>query len=340
MGLQRTRLCGIAAFLLCFLNVIFTFGVASAQDEMANSTLTYKELVIQVMPQYVEPDGWEEERPAVLVGQHGTLENKHEFSYDGEIRVPVPSDNHMFTLSMVGIFDEEGIVHDVEASVDTEAQEIVWETEESIASNDNYQFVIEYFIDPYEVSNDTYTFSYHYELERRADDVSIIIFEPFGSEEFTVSEEPDRELEMFGVPAYAFEKERAEEGEGLTFLISYDKADRLTTLEALENQMVPNDEIHAQFQTNDASGEAAGETRPLIELEGAIMISISLIIASLFVFFGFRARAKHHIETIKPSDSKDVEAEQIRALRQQLIRGEIDEETYNQVRTKSLVKEE
>ncbi|MCR6098453.1 hypothetical protein HXA31_16260 [Salipaludibacillus agaradhaerens] len=339
MGIQRTRLCGIA-FLLSFLNVIFTFGVASAQDEMANSTLTYKELVIQVMPQYVEPDGWEEGRPAVLVGQHGTLENEHESSYDGEIRVPVPSDNHMFTLSMVGIFDEEGIVHDVEASVDTEAQEIVWETEESIASSDNYQFVIEYFIDPYEVSNDTYTFSYHYELERRADDVSIIIFEPLGSEDFTVSEEPDRELEMFGVPAYAFEKEKAEEGEGLTFLISYDKADRLTTLEALENQMVPNDEIHAQFQTNDASGEATGETRPLIELEGAIMISISLIIASLFVFFGFRARAKYHIETIKPSDSKGVEAEQIRALRQQLIRGEIDEETYNQARTKPLVKEE
>ncbi|UTR16608.1 hypothetical protein MM221_08805 [Salipaludibacillus sp. LMS25] len=337
MGFQRIWLYGLIPFLLSVLYT-FTFGGVSAQTNMENSPLTYEELVIKVLPQYVNPEGWEDERPAVLVGQHGTLKNEGESSYNGEIRIPVSSDNQTFKVSMVGMFDEQGVVHDVEASVDKETQEVVWEIEEALDSNAHYQYVIEYFIDPYDLSEDTYTFSYHYELERRADDLTIMIFEPFGSEEFTLSQEPDQELEMYGVIAHIFEEEMASEGEAFTFVISYEKADRLTTLEALESQVVPNDEIHAQFQTDDTSELATNGTRPLIDLEGAIMISTALIIASLFVFFGLKSRIKYPTEIAKPLNSKESEAEKIRALRQQLIRGEINEETYNKARKERLGK--
>lgn len=234
---------------------IFRQGYLAVQPE--DSELTYKELVLQVMPQYVEPDEWEEGNPAVLVGQHGIFTYQGETSFVGEFRVLVSHKEPAIKLSLVGNLDEKGIVHEVDAELDEETGHLIWEPDTKLEQGDEYRFVIEYYYDPYEEA-DIYQFYYNYELELPAETMSLLIFEPFGAEYFTISEEADQATEMFVVLGHACDKEDAEVGTRYTLNISYEKEDSLTTLEAMETQTPPDDDVHAQFPDDPAPQPIAG----------------------------------------------------------------------------------
>jgi len=301
-------------------------------EQLEDPELIYKELVVQVMPQYVEPDEWEEGNPAVLIGQHGIFTYQGEASFEGEFRVLVPHKEPDFKLSLVGNFDEEGIVHEVDAELDEETGHLVWEPDTKLEQGDEYRFVIEYYYDPYEEA-ESYQFYYNYELELPAETMSLLILEPFGAEDFTISEAADRTTEMFGVLAHAFDEENAEVGTTYDLNISYEKEDSLTTLEAMETQTPPDDDVHAQFKDDaslDVSSGTGGST--FIDTEGAVMISLSIIIAGLFVFFGLKSRGSM-VKEKRPKNDENVEVD-TKDLRQMLIRGEIDEETYKKERAK------
>ncbi|PYZ93403.1 hypothetical protein CR194_09475 [Salipaludibacillus keqinensis] len=321
---------------IIIISSLFIFPQGYLAEPLEDSELNFKELVVQVMPQYVEPEGWEEGKPAVLVGQHGIFTYQGETSFEGEFRVSVPHQEPAFTLSLVGKFDEEGIVHEVDAELDEETGHLVWEPEEELEQGDEYRFVIEYYYDPYE-ETDPYQFFYNYELELPAETMSLLLFEPFGAEDFTMSEEADRETEMFGVLAHAYDSEDAEVGTTFNLDISYEKEDSVTTLEAMETQTPPDDDIHAQFRDDSSPEAAAGNGgTPLIDTESALMISLSIIIAGMFVFFGLRSRGSQ-VNVKEKSRSKAVHVDpeiDTKELRQKLIRGEIDEETYKKERSK------
>ncbi|WP_280772247.1 hypothetical protein [Salipaludibacillus daqingensis] len=322
---------------IIIISSLFIYPQGYLAEQLEDSELTYKELVVQVMPQYVEPDGWEDGKPAVLVGQHGILTYNGEAKFEGEFRVSVPHQEPAFTLSLVGNFDEEGIVHEVDAELDEETGHLIWEPEEELEQGDEYRFVIEYYYDPYEEA-DIHQFIYHYELELPAETMSLLIFEPFGAEYFSMSEEADRETEMFGVPAHAYDRDDAEVGTTFDLDISYEKEDSVTTLEAMETQTPPDDDIHAQFRDDSAPEAAAGGNggTPIIDTESALMISLSIIIAGMFVFFGLKSRGSQ-VNVKEKSRSKAVHVDpavDTKELRQKLIRGEIDEETYKKERSK------
>lgn len=301
-----------------------------------DSALTYEELAIQVMPQYAEPDEWEPGKPALLIGMHGILKNTSGSPFSEEIRFPVPYDELDFQLSLTGEFDDEGAVHDTDAVLDEESGEVVWQLEDSLEPGDSYRFVMEYFYNPFE-EGQPHRFEYAYELDMDAELLNLLFFEPVGAEDFTVSGgEPDRITEMLSVSVHVFEMEEAEAGASFNKAVSYDKQDGVTTVEAMETQMTPpDDDIHAQFYNNGAQGSGG----PLIETEGALMISLAIVIAGLFIFFGLRSGRRepafNRKKNQQPASPADADAE-VKMLRQKLIRGEIDEETYRKERSKHL----
>ncbi|MCE7792819.1 hypothetical protein K8O68_10370 [Salipaludibacillus sp. CUR1] len=333
--MKKTKAYSLAMLWTMISGFFFLPWNGAVMAEEMDPALAYKELVVQVMPQYAEPEGWEQGEPAVLVGQHGVLTNESDEEFEGEIRIAVPVNEPSFELSLVGYFNEDNTVTDVDASLDEETGELVWSPGENLQEGDTYRYVIEYFFAPI-AEGEHKQFSYSYELGLPAETFNLLFVEPYGAENFTLSEEPDRETEMLGGPVHAFDSEPAEPGTSFDLEVSYDKEDTMTTLEALESQTPPDDDVHAQFR-DDAAPEAAGTgSSPLIDTESAVMISLSIIIAGIFVFFGLRSRGKTapppaHTKTRSKSKPEETDT---KALRQKLIRGEIDEETYRKERSK------
>lgn len=306
-----------------------TWNVA-AQVDRTEAELPYKELVIQLMPEYVNPSGWTEEGPVLLYGQHGFFLNEGEEIFVGDITVDAPVNEPSLFIALVGRFDEQGQVQELDYTIDEDAGTIQWTPEGGIAPGEEYRYVIEYYYAPF-TGESLREFSFDFTLDRQTENMTVLFFEPYGAEDITLSKDPERVTDMFGVPVHAFEFEDLSAGEIFALDISYVKDNEISTLEALESQRPPNDETHAGIGGNP--GVPGGGNNPIISTENAVMISISLIISGLLVFFGLRTyRQQPAVQQEKGKFQKqaakvDIQAEK-KILRQQFMNGEIDEKTY------------
>lgn len=320
----------IVKYITLIANILLFFTLpdwkVTYAKEQAEDVLTYKELLIQLMPEYVTPTGWDEEGPAVLYGQHGLFVNEEDEPYDGTFSVSIPVDDPTFQLALVGHFDGEGIVEE-EYTVNEETKTVEWKPKEPVQPGEEYRFVVEYYYGPLS-SEVNKQFTFEQQLDAHVENFSVLFFEPFEAENVQLSAEPNRVMDMYGTPVHLFEKTNMAKGETFQLNISYDKESDITTIEALEMQM-PDDAIHQGMGEGSNSGA-------LMSNESVVMLSISIIVAGLFLYLGLRnRRAKESIDNQVVEEKKvskkgrkfDVETEKKR-LRQQFVDGQIDEETY------------
>ncbi|WP_078593293.1 hypothetical protein [Evansella clarkii] len=306
------------------------WNVVNAQSE-AKEELPYKELVIQIMPEYVTPAGWESDVPVLLIGQHGTFINYNSDSYEGPFTVSIPADQPDLYVSLAGKFDNNGELEELDYSVDEEAGILTWIPEEPVEPGEEYRYVVEYY---YSLFNGGTAKEMEFTItsDRETELMNVLYFEPLGAEDTKLSHEPDRVTDMFGVPVHAYDFEQVSAGEVFDLSVTYVKDSIVTTLEALEDRSPPDDDIHAGFMDGGGTSNGEGGNNPIISTENSVMISISIIIAGIFVFFGLRgsqnkksSETENTAEDIKrgPSDYIDK-----KTLRKQFLNGEIDEKTY------------
>ncbi|MDQ0257798.1 hypothetical protein J2S74_005260 [Evansella vedderi] len=306
-----------------------TWNVAAKTDR-TEGELPYRELVIQLMPEYVTPNGWKGEVPVLLYGQHGMFINESEEVFEGSFTIDVPVNDPTLYLALVGKFNDQGQVDDLEYTVNEEAGTITWTPAGGVAPGEEYRYVVEYYYSPFD-GDAAREFSFHFQLDRETENMTVLIFEPFGAEDMSLSVDPDRVTDMFGVPVHGYDFEGLTAGEEFNLQVSYIKDDNISTLEALESQQPPNDDVHAGIGGN--SGSVTGGDNYLISTENAVMISISVIIAGLLVFFGLKSYKSPPVQEVGRNSLSqkvakvDIQAEK-KTLRQQLMNGEIDETTY------------
>lgn len=328
--MKKVLLRYIIVSLAVFIVLAFQTWNVAAQVDRTGAELPYKEIVIQLMPEYVNPNGWTEEGPVLLYGQHGFFLNEGEDVYEGNITVDAPVNEESLYIALVGRFDDQGQVEELDYTIDEEAGTIVWTPEGGIAPGEEYRYVIEYYYAPFS-GDELREFSFAFIVDRDTEHMTVLFFEPFGAENITLSEDAERVTDMFGVPVHAFEFEDVSAGEVFAIDVSYTKDNDISTLEALESQSPPNDDTHAGIGGNPAN--PGGGNNPIISTENAVMISISIIIAGLLVFFGLRTYRQQ--PAAQPEKGKfqkqaakvDIQAEK-KILRQQFMNGEIDEKTY------------
>lgn len=310
---------------------LFSFHCLTINDVKANESekhQPYKELSIQLMPEYVTPTDWPEGEPAVLYGEHGLFVNEEEEPFEGSFSVNIPLDDPTFSLSIVAqILEEDSI--DEEYTINEDEQKVVWTPKNPIEPGEEYRYVVEYYYSPFE-SKENKAFTYEQVVDRDVENMSFLFFEPVEAENLQLSIEPQNVLDMFGTPVHEYEFADVKAGEKFELDISYEKDSEITTAEALEQQTPPDDDVHQGLGMDDNANE--GGSGGLISNEGAVMISISIIIAGLFIFFGLKNKEKK-VQDDKPKPSKPKKpkksnAEAKKQLRQQLVNGDIDEQTY------------
>lgn len=313
---------------LIVLLIFFSFQfpiITTAEETTKDISLT--ELVIQVMPEYTTPDNWSEEGPAVLYGQHGLFVNETDEAYDGKLSVRIPLDDPTLNLALVGQVIEEGTL-DVEYTINEDTQTVEWTPNEPLEPGEEYRYAVEYYFAPFGTGKSK-AFTFKETIDKDVPNMSVLFFEPVEAENVKLSEEPNDVLDMYGTPVHEYNVADVKAGDTFELDISYEKDSEITTLEALE-QHAPDDDIHQGLAATD-DNDGAGT---FISNESAIMISISIIIAGLFVYLGLRNRQKaptkrtntnksQHID----KSSKSTEKEK-KKLRKQLIDGQIDEGTY------------
>ena len=324
--------------IFCFLGIIM-LTTAFCQPAFAQANegtpLIYEELMIHLMPQYAEPDEGEAGEPAVLVGIHGTLVNESGKKFSNEIRIPLPYEKPGFQFSQVGEVRHEEPIHNVDSIVEEGSGDIVWKPDQVIEPGGEYHFLLEYYFTPEQEGN-SYKFSYLYELEREANMLNILFFEPFGAENFLISLDDGYLTNIQGIPVHVFDIGDAEAGKLIEATAAYDKEDNATTLEAMEALSVKEDDNNVQSAEGDLP-EAAEGSQPVDDTEGIIMIGLSIVIVVLFLFFALKHRRDRAVKAEhQDNDRQTAAADDIKVLRTKLIRGEIDEETYRKEREKHL----
>lgn len=307
---------------------LFSLHCLSINDVKANESEThqrYKELTIQLMPEYVTPTDWSEDEPAVLYGEHGLFINESEEPFQGTFSVNVPLDDPSLSIAIVAEMLEEDSI-DEEYTVNEDKKRIEWTPNKPIEPGEEYRYVVEYYYSPFE-SKENKTFTYEHVVDRDVEAMTFLFFEPVEAENIQLSKEPNNVLDMFGTPVHEYELTDIAAGDKFKLDISYEKESDITTAEALEQQTPPDDDIHQGLGLDD--NNSGGR---LISNEGAVMISISIIIAGLFVYFGLKNKeTKSPDDKSKPSKTKKTNKNKAVAkkqLRQQLVNGEIDEDTY------------
>lgn len=303
----------------------FQLNVLPVHADKTEKVPLTKEMIIQIMPEYITPDDWSEDGPAVLYGQHGLFVNEEEEPYDGKLSVKIPLDDPTLEVALVGQVVEEGTL-DVDYTVNEDDQKVEWIPNEPIQPGEEYGYAVEYYYAP--LSPDKYrAFTFEEIIDRNVENMNILFFEPVEAENVQLSKEPNEIMELFDTPVHEYTMNDVKAGDKFELDISYEKDSNITTMEVLEEQ-APHDEIHQGFNDNNSNDE----TGAIISNEGATMISISIVIAGVFIYFAFKNKQnktsnnKENIST-QQKLNHHIEKEK-KKLRQQLIDGKIDKETY------------
>lgn len=331
---------------LLIINLTFVFQSVQAEENFQSEHFPYSEIQIQVMPEFDNPAGWDEEQPSLLVGYYGTLVNKSGNDYDGVLEFPLPLDSTGFELYLVAEFQEENQPEvQLNYEINTEKGVISWKPTKPISKDESYQFVVEYYANPFMIAEQK-SFTYSFEAKSVFEKVDILFLAPFNSEDFSINKEAvNISKSEYGEQIYQYEYTNVEPGNVLDFLVTYKKEDNSTTLSEINSGQIPNDETHAgvqegSFATDQSQQNKSANPHPLIDPIGATIIGVSIIIAGLLVYLGLKKSSNQRSnpeQSVKKKNSQNLEdhtkadkAEKKKQLRQLLIQNKIDQKTYDE----------
>lgn len=333
-----------------FVTVLFVSSYmipkASAETAFQAEKFPFKEMQIQVMPEFDYPEGWSRDIPSLLVGQYGTITNNSGQDYDGNIEIPVPAMDKGFEAYLVAEFPEEN-KPEVQRPYDVDKEKgiISWKPAKAIKSNETYKFVIEYYTKSVEVKDKK---SFTYELIHNADIelLDVIFYAPMNAKEITLEPKADSNSKSeYGEELYYYQYKNIKAGDNPKYSFSYKKNGTESTMEAINKQQPPNDENHSGITATDQvkNGGTSDKTRPIISAGGASIIGIAIIIAGLFVFLGLKGnnqsfKASKGSKTTKQQQKKSPDkkadksnyADEKKELRKKLLTGKIDQEMYEE----------
>jgi len=321
------------SFIITLFMVNFMFAFQPAQ---AAENFPYSDMQIQVMPEFDNPTGWNEEQPSLLVGYYGTIVNKSGDDYDGVIEFPIPLDTPDFQLYLAAEFqaDDQPEVQ-LAYEIDQEKGVVSWKPTKPIKKDESYQFVIEYYANPFTVAEQK-SFTYQFEAKSVFEKIDVLFLAPFNSEEFKINKE-DASISKseYGEEIYQYGFKDVKVGDVFDFAVSYKKKDNKPTLAVINSGQIPNDDAHSGVQSGESApnGQVSGDKNaPIIDTIGAIIIGLAIVIAGVLVFLGFKTNKKNNSNTNHQNGSASENFDksvQKKKLRQMLLQGEIDQQTYD-----------
>lgn len=320
----------------------------NAEGNFLPEQFPYKEMQIQVMPEFDYPENWPKEEPSLLVGQYGTITNKTGSDFTGKVEIPVPANEKNFQVYLVAEFpsdDKPEVQRPYE--VDKERGVISFTPQNPIKKDADYKFVVEYYSNPIEVK-ELKSFTYEYTAPANIDALDVIVYAPLKSTDITLDPKPaSTQKSDYGEQIAFYQVKAAEKGSSYKYNVSYKKEGNASTLSMIDKNKAPNDANHDGTTATDQVAANSGETgggngnRPIIGAAGGVIIGVSIIIAAMFVFFGLRNKKEkkkntpsykkekgmkaHQKQKMKPSND-----EEIKELRKKLLNGKIDQETYDE----------
>lgn len=318
---------------------------ASADTAFPADQFPYKQMQVQVMPEFDAPSDWPKNTPAQLIGLYGTITNKSGSDYAGKIEVPVPVNDKNFEANLVAEFPDPN-KPEVQRPYDINKQNgtITWTPQSPIKNNGTYSFVIEYYTNTIAVG-DKKSFTYEYTNQANIDTLDVIFYSPMKAKNVVLDPKPQSTAKSdYGEDLYYYEYKNVKPGNDLKYTFTYTKSDNTTSLSVINKMQPPNDSTHAGVNGSSSSSSSTNKSeQPLIGVGGASIIGIAIIIAAAFIFFGFRGRTTKSSsipfnKTAKKQPSKPVakkvdklaNAEEKKELRKKLLAGKIDQETYEE----------
>ncbi|RDU35148.1 hypothetical protein DRW41_19580 [Neobacillus piezotolerans] len=337
----------IAFLLIASSGIYIADSGVKAEGNFSPEQFPYKEMQIQVMPEFDYPENWPKEEPSLLVGQYGTITNKTGQDFSGKVEVPVPAKEKNFQVYLVAEFpsdDKPEVQRPYE--VDKEKGVISFTPQNPIKKDAVYKFVVEYYSNPIEVG-DMKSFTYEYTAPASIEALDVIVYAPLKSTDITLEPKPaSTQKSDYGEQIAFYQVKAAEKGSSYKYNVSYKKEGNASTLSMINKNKAPNDENHNGTTATDqvtanSGGNGGDNNRPIIGAAGGVIIGASIIIAGMFVFFGLRNKKENKKNTAQNKKEKGGKApqkqkmkpsndEEIKELRKKLLNGKIDQETYNE----------
>jgi hypothetical protein len=322
---------------------------SAATETFPADKFPYKEMQVQVMPEFHYPEKWPTDKPALLVGYFGTFVNKSGSEYMGEISFPLPVDEPDFEMYLAAEFPEENKPEvQVEYKIDKEIKAIVWKPTKPIEKDATYKYVIEYYANPI-IVKDKKSFNYTFTPPTDLEQLDIVFYPPINSKDFTMEPKATNESKSeYGEEIHHFQYTNAKEGTKLSYNASYIKKENTFSMSVMSKQKPPEDENHQGLSgktateqvLNGSGGSSKDSNRPLIDTTGAFIIGISMIIMGVFIFFGFKGKgnkqkaripvSQEAIRASKNTKKIDAKSNEKKELRKLLMAGEIDQQTYDE----------
>jgi hypothetical protein len=334
----------LALFVITSFLSSFIIPKAGAETAFQAEKFPFKEMQVQVMPEFDYPEDWSRDKPSLLVGQYGTITNKSGQDYDGKIEIPVPAMEKGFKAYLVAEFPEEN-KPEVQRPYDVDKEKgiITWKPAKAIKNNETYKFVIEYYTKSIEVKdnkNFTYELIHHANIEQ----LEVIFYAPMNAKDIKLDPKPNNNSKSeYGEELYYYQYKDVKAEEGLKYSFSYKKDGTESTMEAINKQQPPKDENHSGVTATDqvVNGSKSSSKQPIIGVGGASIIGIAIIIAGLFVYLGLKGNIRESFKNGKPTkkqhkkttvnkDNKSPNDEEKKELRKKLLTGKIDQEMYDE----------
>ncbi|WP_223591429.1 hypothetical protein [Neobacillus bataviensis] len=338
----------LALFVIGAFFTNFIIPKASAETVFQAEKFPFKEMQIQVMPEFDYPEDWgSRDIPSLLVGQYGTITNKSGQDYDGKIEIPVPAMEKGFEAYLVAEFPEEN-KPEVQRPYDVDKEKglITWKPAKPIKSNESYKFVIEYYTKTVDVKDNK---SFTYELQKNADIelLDVIFYAPMNAKDIKLEPKVQNNSKSeYGEELYYYQYKNVKPADSLKYSFTYKKDGTESTMEAINKQQPPNDENHSGVNgtaTDQVKKSGSDNSiQPIIGVGGASIIGIAIIIAGAFIFLGLKGKSPRPTKITKQNkqqpnkptnvkkEHKTANEDEKKELRKKLLTGKIDQEMYEE----------
>lgn len=311
----------VRKFSMSLLVIVFTlFSSVSPGYAEVNPPLQISSVDANVMPEYDTSD--------VLVIYAINFTNSSASDYSGEVRFAVPKGTTNNILLESNATTDSHVQIKVEDK--GEYAELVWTPTKPIKVNESYPVHLEYYFNPLPGTGSK-EFSYRLSPSSDIGQVQVNVYQPLKATEFKM--EPagkfvKKDSEGFNI--YSIDSAPLRKGQNLDVKISYTKTD-------------PEPSLKPPSATQEAGGEvkengSLSSAAVMLPLVGMLALVILIAIKS------FNTPSVVETPTRRPNKSKQANqakipskktestfAQEKRKLRQKLLEGEINEDTYREI---------
>ncbi|MBM7651589.1 hypothetical protein [Neobacillus cucumis] len=340
----------LAMFVICSFLGNFISSKASAETVFQAEKFPFKEMQVQIMPEFDYPEDWgSRDVPSLLVGMYGTITNKSGKDYDGKIEIPIPAKDKGFEANLVAEFPAEN-QPEVQRPYDIDKEKgiISWKPGKAIKNNQTYQFVIEYYTRTIDV-RDQKNFTYQLNNNAGMDQLDVIFYSPMDAKNIQVEPQTANNTKSeYGEELYYYQYKDVKAKENLKFSFSYKKDGTESTMEAINKQESSSTQSTSGSTATDQVKKGTSTSnakQPLIGVGAASIIGIALIIAGFLVYLGLKGHSpigrrtsvkstkqknRSTKQTVGKKVNKTNNEEEKKELRKKLLTGKIDQDMYEE----------